>query len=84
MFIEWDVFGFSFLEMFLFLSFLLSGCYSLPDYRFCSGPYGPDKAQQLSGYCCDNLPLVFAGCTQFHIALMQPVLCFPRNLLGLF
>jgi hypothetical protein len=62
----------------------LSGCNSLAGDSLGSGSNGPDKAQQLSGYCCNDLPLVLAGCAQFHIALVQPMLRLPCNLLGLF
>ena len=70
--------------MFLLLPFLLSGRDPLPDGSLCSGSYGPDEAQQFTGNCRDDLPLVLAGCTQFHIALVQAVLRFPRNLFDLF
>ena len=56
----------------------------LPGDSLGSGSNSPDKAQQLSSYCCDNLPLVLAGRAQLHISLMQPVLRLPCNLLGLF
>ena len=72
---------FSFLEGFCFG--LLSGCNLLPRDRLCSGSNSPDKAQQLSSYSCDDLPLVLAGCAQLDISLVQPVLRLPRNLLGL-
>jgi hypothetical protein len=75
--------SFSFLEVLSF-AWLLSGCKLLAGNSLCSGSNGPDEAQQLSGYCCDNLPLVLAGCAQFHIPLMQPVLRLPRNLFRLF
>ena len=80
---RFDVFSFSFMGSFVLL-WLLSGCNLLPGDRLGSGSDGPNKAQQLSGYCCDNLPLVLAGCAQSHVPLMQPVLRLPRNLLGLF
>src|SRR5271163_901195 len=34
--------------------------------------------------CCNDLSLVLAGSAQFHIALVQAVLRFPRNLFDLF
>jgi hypothetical protein len=74
----------SFFRKFLSLLWLLSGCNLLPGNSLGSGSNSPDKAQQLSGYCCDNLPLVLAGRAQFYIPLMQPVLRLPRNLFRLF
>ena len=70
--------------MFLLLSFLLSGCYPLPGYYFCPGPYGPDEAQQFTSNCGGDLSFVLACCSRSHVTLVQPVLCLPRNLFGLF
>ena len=49
-----------------------------------SGSNCPDEAQQLTSNCGNDLSLVLAGSAQFHIALVQAVLRFPRNLLDLF
>src|ERR1700751_1706852 len=76
--------SFFLLRKFLSLLWLSSGCNLLLGNSLGSDSNGPDKAQQLSGYCCDNLPLVFARCAQFPIALVQPMLRLPRNLFGLF
>jgi hypothetical protein len=81
---RFSVLSFFLLREFLSLLRMLSGCNLLLGNSLGSDSNGPDKAQQLSGYCCDNLPLVLAGCAQFHIPLMQPVLRLPRNLLHLF
>src|ERR1700728_2054553 len=73
--------------LFLFRKFcflLLSGCNLLRGDSLGSGSYSPDKAQQFSSYCCDNLPLVLAGRAQFYISLVQPVLRLPCNLFGFF
>lgn len=56
----------------------------LPGTNLGSGSYSPDKTQQFSSYCCDDLPLVLAGRAQFSISVVQPVLRLPCNLLGLF
>src|SRR5260370_23906287 len=61
-----------------------SGCYPLPGYCFCPGPYGPDEAQQFTSNCSGDLSLVLACCSQSHVTLVQPVLCLPRNLFSLF
>src|SRR5271170_6430589 len=81
---RFGVLSFFLLRKFWPLLWLLSGCNLLLGNSLGSGSNSPDKAQQLSGYCCDNLPLVLAGCAQFHIPLMQPVLRLPRNLFRLF
>ncbi len=65
---------FHFSGTFLFLSFLSSGRYPLRGCCFCPDAYGPDEAQQFTSNCGDDLPLVLAGCTQFHVALMHPSL----------
>ena len=67
-----------------FLSFLSSCRDTLPGDHFSLCAYGPDEAQQFTGNSRDDLPLVLAGCTQFHIPLVQPVLRLPRNLFRLF
>ena len=74
----------SFFRKFLSLLWLLSGCNLLPGNSLGSGSNSPDKAQQFTGNCRDYLPLALAGCTQFHIPLVQPVLRLPRNLFRLF
>src|SRR5271168_2242118 len=51
--------------------------------RFCPSADGPDEAQQFTSDCCNDLSLVLAGSAQFHIALVQAVLRFPRNLFDL-
>jgi hypothetical protein len=81
---RFGVLSFFLLRKFWSLLRLLSGCNLLLGNSLGSGSNSPYKAQQLSGYCCDNLPLVLAGCAQFHIPLMQPVLRLPRNLFRLF
>jgi hypothetical protein len=58
----------------LLLRWVLSGCKLLPGDRLSSGSNGPDKAQQLSGYSCDNLlpaapSLIYrlcSRCCSFH------------------
>ena len=58
---RFSVLSFSFLGSVVLL-WLLSGCNLLPGDRLGSGSYSPNKAEQLSGDCCDNLSLVLAGC----------------------
>jgi hypothetical protein len=53
---------------------LRAGCFSL-------NPDGPDKTQQFASYRGDDLPLLFAYHGHLHVALVQAVLRFPRNLL---
>ena len=65
-----NVFALSVLGKFLSLLWFLSGCKFLAGSSLGSGSNGPDKAEQLSGYCCDDLPLVLAGRAQLHISLM--------------
>ena len=79
-----NVFALSFLGRFLSLLWFLSGCALLAGNSLCSGSDGPDEARQFTGNYRDDLPLVFAGSTQFHIALVQAVLRFPSNLFDLF
>jgi hypothetical protein len=74
----------SILRTFLLLPFLLSGRDPLADRSLCSGSYGPDEAQQFTSNCSGDLSLIFACCSQSHVTLVQPVLCFPRNLFDLF
>jgi hypothetical protein len=45
---------------------------------------GPDKTQQLASDRRDHYALVLSFGQQLLIALMQPLLCFPRDLFGLF
>ena len=66
------------------LSLPWSGCDLLLGASLCSGSNRPDEAQQFTSNCSSDLPLVLAGCTQFSIALVQPMLCLPRNFLHLF
>ncbi len=76
-------FAFSFFGRFLFLlSFHAATCWLT--ISLCSGSNSPDEAQQFTSNCSNDLPLVLAGRAQLHISLMQPVLCLPCNLLGLF
>ena len=82
--IDWVVFAFLFLEEFLLLSFLSSCRDALLGDHFRSCSYGPDEAQQLTSNGRSDLPLVLACCGQPHVSLVQPVLCFPRNLFDLF
>ena len=77
---RFSVLSFFILRKFWSLLSLLSGC-NLLGHSLGSDSNGPDEAQQLSSNCCDNLPLVFAGGTQFHIALVQPMLRLPSSLL---
>ena len=84
LFIDSGFLAFSFLGSFCLCFWLSSGCNLLFGNSLGSDSNGPDKTQQLSGYCCDNLPLVLAGCAQFHIALMQSMLRLPRDLFHLF
>ncbi len=72
------------LRKFLSLLWFLSGCKLLLGNSLGSGSNGPDEAQQFTGNCRDDLPLVLAGCAQFHITLVQAVLRFPRNLFRFF
>src|SRR6185437_4681716 len=81
---RFGVLRFFLLRKFLSLLGFLSGCNLLLGNSLGSDSNSPYKAQQLSGYCRDNLPLVLAGCAQSHIPLMQPVLRLPRNLFRLF
>ena len=74
---------FSFFLLRKVLSLFLSGCNSLAGDSLCSGPNGPDEAQQFTSNCGGDFSPIFAGCAQSHIAFVQPVLRFPRNLLGL-
>jgi len=62
----------------------LSGCGSLADDRFGSRSNSPDKAQQLTSNRGNDLSLGLAGRAQLHIPLVQAVLRFPRDFLGLF
>ncbi len=67
------------------LLLFLSGCSSLADGRLCSGANSPDGTPSSSRATCSNdLALWLSGRTQLHIPLMQAVLRFPRNFLGLF
>jgi hypothetical protein len=59
-------------------------CGSLADGRLCSDSNSPNESQQFTSNCSNDLSLGLASCAQFHIALVQAVLCFPCNLLGLF
>jgi hypothetical protein len=68
----------------LLLPFLSSGRDPLTDGSLCSGSYGPDEAQQFTNNCSGDLSLILACCSQSHVTLVQPVLCFPRNLFDLF
>ena len=63
---------------------LLSGRDPLLGDSLCSGSYGPDEAQQFTSNCGGDLSLVFACCSEPHVAFVKPVLCLPRNLFGLF
>ena len=81
---RFSVLSFFLLRKFLSLLWLLSGCNLLLGDSLCSGSNCPDEAQQFTCNCCDDLPLVLAGCTQFHIPLVKPVLRFPGNLFRLF
>jgi|SRR5271156_2380783 len=63
---------------------LLLCCGSLADGRLCSGSNSPDESEQFTSDCGNDLSLGLAGRTQLHIALVQAVLSFPCNLLGLF
>src|SRR5271163_3942905 len=74
----------SLLGKLLFLLWFLSGCDLLVGDRFCCGSNCPDEAQQFTSNCGNDLSLVLAGSAQFHIALVQAVLRFPRNLFDLF
>ena len=47
-------------------------------------PDGPDEAQQFASHCSDDFSLVFSCGCQPRVALVQPVLCFPGYLFGLF
>ena len=46
----------------LSLLWFLSGCKLLAGNSLCSSANGPDEAQQFTGNCRDDLPLVLAGC----------------------
>src|SRR5215469_14065487 len=61
-----------------------SGCGSLPDDSLCSGSNRPYESQQFTSNCSSYLPVVLAGCVQFPIALVQPMLCLPCNLFRFF
>src|SRR5438270_12417296 len=78
------VFVFSLFGKFLLLLLFLSGRSSLADGRLCFGSNRPDESQQFTSNCSNDLSLGLAGRTQLHIALVQAVLSFPCNLLGLF
>src|ERR1700739_1352053 len=43
----------------------------------CLNSYGPDKAQQFTGYCRHDLPVILAGHGQFPVTLVQAILCLP-------
>jgi hypothetical protein len=73
---------FPYLKSFLLL--FLSGRSSLADGRLCFGSNRPDESQQFTSNRTKDLPLGLAGRTQPHIPLVQAVLRFPRNFLGLF
>jgi len=74
-FLIWKVFAFA---------FVLSGRSSLADGRLCFDSNRPDESQQFASNRSNDLSLGFAGRTQPHIPLVQTVLRFPRNFLGLF
>jgi hypothetical protein len=76
------VFAFSLFGKFLLL--FLSGRSSLTDGRLCFGSNRPDESQQFTSDRSNDLPLGLAGRTHPHIPLVQAVLRFPRNFLGLF
>jgi len=78
------VFAFSLLGKFLLLFLFLSDRSSLADGRLCFGSNSPDESQQFTSNRSNDLPLGLAGRTQPHIPLVQAVLRFPRNFLGLF
>ena len=61
-----------------------SGGHSLRSFCFRPGSYGPDEAQQFSAYGSDDFSLVFAFGRQPRVSLVQPVLCFPRDLFCFF
>jgi hypothetical protein len=77
---EVTVHRFSVLSFFLLrvlsLLWLRSGSNLLLANSLGSDSNGLDKAQLPSGYCCDNLPLIFAGGAQFHMALVRSPLYF--------
>ena len=77
-------FVFSLFGKFLPLLLFLSGCSSLADGRLCSGSNSPDESQQFTSNRSNDLPLGLAGRTQPYIPLVQAVLRFPCNFLGLF
>jgi len=74
---------FSLLGCFCFCLFLCQAD-PLAEGSLCSGSYGPDEAPQFTSNCSGDLSLILACCSQSHVTLVQPVLCFPRNLFDLF
>lgn len=66
-----ELFCFSLIGEVVVFALFLSGYGLLIGERFCPSADGPDEAQQLTGNCRDDLPLVLTGSTQFHIALVQ-------------
>src|SRR4030081_3160326 len=84
MFIGWVVFVFHISGFFVFCLFFCQARDPLPDGSLCSGSYGPDEAQQFTSNCGGDLSLILACCSQSHVTLVQPMLCFPRNLFDLF
>src|ERR1039458_9364825 len=91
LFIRWAVFVFSFFGKFLFLLLLLllldrcSSCrHRLLTGRLNLDSDGPDEAQQFAPHCGDDLALVLACRRQPGIALGEPDLRFPGNLLDWF
>ena len=84
----WVVFVFSFFGKSLFLPLLwslldsFSLCrYLLIDSRFRLDSDGPDEAQQFASYGGDDLALVLASRRQPGVALGEPDLRLPGNLL---
>src|SRR4029453_7332701 len=66
------------------LLWFMSGCGLLPGDSLCSSSNRPNEAQQLTSNGSNNLPMVLAVCTQCRVALVQPMLCLPRNLFYFF